>query len=1289
MPKAPKNKSQKKSPIKKTQKEDSISPSKDLSSDNISQSDIESQLDYPGLKLHKLILENFKSFQGKNEIGYFQDFSVVLGPNGSGKSNIIDALSFVFGLNAQQMRTRNLKELIYHPHNSSSSNKAQNCSVEIIFKRNLKNPSQKLKTQSLDEISFRRTVNASGSSSFYFNDKKVTQEDYIQKLMDFSIPVNSMYFILGQGGVDSLFSSKRNKIEQIIEVLSGSYKYKERYDELVINLEEKNNELNSLSSQINSIKLDKNKIKAQLENKGLYKDNINKIQNLMKKIYLYQFAKQDSIKSLCEENLEGLKEQIKKVENEKKNEINEMKENERELGNNKKNIENIMKEELELQKDIDQKKNKIKINEQEIKKYETDIFNNISVSNQLKDDLKKKDSKKKSLLQEKLELSKEIKDLKKVLNTNIDESSSKLTKEQVTEFKSLSLSLQSSISSNISQLNNLELNSQNLFSKKTLLEKTLSQSEIEKNSMENDSNITSNEIEKMKENLSKKEKKISDMKKNYEKFEKKKDELSRQYQNIYNTLETKVTELSNFKVENNESRRRKKIGEFMSKNDKVYGFLFELIKPLQKKFELSIKVSLLRYLDYLVVENYETSVKVSEFLQNNEINCDVLVLENIPKVKEVDQTKRLKVGSEGNFIYDLIESKKKSVENAIKFFLKDLILCKPENIPVLRERGFRKFITEDGTVYRKNYISGGNYKNLERYNFIYKTKEESDKIISQLKTDINKLTEDMKEVMIEQEKNEEELRSMKKFIEEEKEYELLQNELNNKEATHKKQKDILKEKEKSIKKLEKNINEVNSELDAINTEKNNLNESINNIKKQYFKSFMKKYNLSNLDDFEQFTIEKMNALSQELKLKELKIFDIERKLKLLEETQKKIDDIEEEIDKIKEKKSTKEVEKKKLETEYLKANNYLSEYKATNEDKINEIKNIQENIKKNNENIMKLDERIRKLLKGQVEEKHKIEVAMNNKNQLMKDIITDHNKLIKELDQNFQQYALIFQLDFDINQYLLKKDDKNDLNETDNINDMIMDYSDIEKKQKIEELTPEKIDQIISHKKEKLDNYLKEIQKYVMLYITFDKEEEKELEDKESKLNNEKKDVKKKIEILVNEQEELKKELSEIKEKRTKKFLDFFNKLKENLKTLYSQLTTKDNNPGGNAYLYCSNEDEPYKGTVVYLPTPPGKRVIYDIEQLSGGEKTIAIVSLLSSLQNITGCPLLILDEVDAYLDQKHELMIEQLFKEKKNEYQIVIVTHKLNIYRSAESLLGTYFNKNLDSSVPISYDNK
>ena len=114
MPKSTNKKSAKKSKKKKSKKDKDKSPSKENSSELSNNSDNEAQDNSQYLKLHKLILENFKSFQGRNEIGFFQDFSVVLGPNGSGKSNIIDALSFVFGLNAQQMRTRNLKELILY-----------------------------------------------------------------------------------------------------------------------------------------------------------------------------------------------------------------------------------------------------------------------------------------------------------------------------------------------------------------------------------------------------------------------------------------------------------------------------------------------------------------------------------------------------------------------------------------------------------------------------------------------------------------------------------------------------------------------------------------------------------------------------------------------------------------------------------------------------------------------------------------------------------------------------------------------------------------------------------------------------------------------------------------------------------------------------------------------------------------------------------------------------------------------------------------------------------------------
>jgi structural maintenance of chromosome 4 len=64
----------------------------------------------------------------------------VVGPNGSGKSNVIDAMLFVFGKKAQQLRHKNVSELIHH------SEKFQNldyCRVSVYFQEILdkvKNP---------------------------------------------------------------------------------------------------------------------------------------------------------------------------------------------------------------------------------------------------------------------------------------------------------------------------------------------------------------------------------------------------------------------------------------------------------------------------------------------------------------------------------------------------------------------------------------------------------------------------------------------------------------------------------------------------------------------------------------------------------------------------------------------------------------------------------------------------------------------------------------------------------------------------------------------------------------------------------------------------------------------------------------------------------------------------------------------------------------------------------------------------------------------------------------------
>ncbi|RYG69347.1 hypothetical protein EON64_02925 [archaeon] len=67
----------------------------------------------PRLMISKMELENFKSYAGVEPIGPFHKcFSSVVGPNGSGKSNVIDALLFVFGARAKQLRLNKVRVIM-------------------------------------------------------------------------------------------------------------------------------------------------------------------------------------------------------------------------------------------------------------------------------------------------------------------------------------------------------------------------------------------------------------------------------------------------------------------------------------------------------------------------------------------------------------------------------------------------------------------------------------------------------------------------------------------------------------------------------------------------------------------------------------------------------------------------------------------------------------------------------------------------------------------------------------------------------------------------------------------------------------------------------------------------------------------------------------------------------------------------------------------------------------------------------------------------------------------------
>uniref|UniRef100_A0A8C6KVW8 Structural maintenance of chromosomes 1B n=1 Tax=Nothobranchius furzeri TaxID=105023 RepID=A0A8C6KVW8_NOTFU len=114
-------------------------------------------------------------------------------------------------------------------------------------------------------------------------------------------------------------------------------------------------------------------------------------------------------------------------------------------------------------------------------------------------------------------------------------------------------------------------------------------------------------------------------------------------------------------------------------------------------------------------------------------------------------------------------------------------------------------------------------------------------------------------------------------------------------------------------------------------------------------------------------------------------------------------------------------------------------------------------------------------------------------------------------------------------------------------------------------------------------------------------------------------------------------------------------------------------NSSAQAILTAENSDEPYLGGINFSCVAPGKRFM-SMENLSGGEKAIASLALLFAIHSFCPAPFLILDEVDAALDNTNIGKVTSFLREESRQNtQIIVISLKEEFFSKADALVGVY----------------
>ncbi|MFH1287211.1 MAG: chromosome segregation protein SMC [bacterium] len=170
-------------------------------------------------------------------------------------------------------------------------------------------------------------------------------------------------------------------------------------------------------------------------------------------------------------------------------------------------------------------------------------------------------------------------------------------------------------------------------------------------------------------------------------------------------------------------------------------------------------------------------------------------------------------------------------------------------------------------------------------------------------------------------------------------------------------------------------------------------------------------------------------------------------------------------------------------------------------------------------------------------------------------------------------------------------------------------------------------------------------------------EEYKEIEERFNFLSSQQKD-------LEDAKSNLNDTISKINKESIERFKSTFDKIKENFAQVFGKFFK-----GGRADIVLTGDDI-LDSDIEIIAQPPGKKP-ESIQLLSGGERALTAIGLLPSIFMVKPSPFLILDEVDAPLDDPNIRRFTEVIKEFSQNTQFIVITHNKRTMEMADCLYG------------------